>query len=45
MISNFFSFELVKKLDLDPDPESDPEIPLKSDSDPEFPTKSDPDRK
>jgi len=37
------SFDLVKKLDFDPDPESAPEIPVKSDPDPEFPSKSDPD--
>jgi len=35
-----FSFDLVKKLDFDSDPESDPEIPVNSD--PDFPSKSDP---
>jgi len=43
MISKMFSFDLVNKLDFDPDPESDPEMPLKSDPDPEFPSKSRPD--
>jgi len=40
----FFLFVSVKKLDFDPDPESDqeldPELPRKSDPDPEFPVKS-----
>jgi len=35
-------FELVKKFDFDPDPESDPELPWKSDPGPELPWKSDP---
>jgi len=41
----YFSFNLVKKFDFDPDPESDAEIPVKwnPDFDPEFPSKSDPD--
>ena len=43
MISKKISFDLVKKLDIDPGPEFDPEIPAKYDLDPEFPSKSDPD--
>jgi len=33
------------KIDIDPDPESDPEFSAKSDLDPELPMKSDPDPK
>jgi len=43
MISKKHFFDLVRKFVFDPDPESDPEIPVKSDPAPEFKSKSDPD--
>jgi len=45
LIQTNFSFDLVNNLDFDPNTESDPEIPVKSDPDPEFPSKSYPDPK
>jgi len=42
MVSKNVFLTLGKKLNFDSDPESDPEIPVKSDPDPKFPLKSDP---
>jgi len=44
MIKTFF-INSVKKLNFGPDPESELELPVKSDTNPELPVKADPDPK